>query len=291
MMMKRVSLSELAAWTLGALAGAALFAILAASASAQTDLDPSTFHVGNGATGSCPTGGCPTTDPNLIGSGTNFSIFQQANGGVSPTMPLLMIFAVPHGDPFNIGALNSPGTLIAPYPGGATSNVTITSTLDAYGLPGTFMQGVNFTTGDIYTFLEGFTSDASAKNALANANNSYNIGNMNSAELTDLSLTVTSYDIYLAEAETPLNQNYLLDVTDSGLPKGTFISAFAEDSTKCPGAHCTAVDAPFTEAGLTGGDSPPTVPEPSTLALLGGGLAAMGVIRRRRGFERWTQAS
>jgi hypothetical protein len=282
-MLKPSSRLALTALRLEALAGVVSLATLAAPAFAQTDLDPSTFHVGNGATGSCPTGGCPTTDPNLIGSGANFSIFQQSNGGTSPTMPLLMIFAVPHGDPFNISALNTPGTLIAPYPGGATSNVTVTSVLDAYGFPGTFTQGVNFTSGDIYTFLEGFTSDSSAQNALLNANNSYSVGNMNGAEFADLSLTITSYDIYLAEAETSLNQNYLLDVTDSGLPTGTFISAFAEDTAKCPGTHCTAVDAPFTEAGLTGGDSPPTnVPEPASLLLLGTSLLGAGVLSRRR---------
>jgi hypothetical protein len=267
---------------LGAL-GAVCLAALATTAYAQSDLDPSTFHIGDGSTGTCPTGGCPTTDPNLIGSGTKFSIFQQANGGVSPTDPLLIILAVPHGDPFNISALNSPGTLIAPFPGGVSSSVTITSILDAYGFPGTFTQGANITSGDIYSFLEGFTSDASAQNALANANNSYSVGNMNAAELADDGLTVTSYDIYLAEAETSLNQNNLLDVTDTGLPEGTFISAFAEDASKCPGTHCTAVDAPFTEAGLTGGGSPPSgVPEPSAIALLGSALVAMGVIRRQQ---------
>jgi hypothetical protein len=266
---------------LGAL-GAVCLAALMTTAYAQSDLDPSTFHIGDGSTGTCPTGGCPTTDPNLIGSGAKFSIFQQANGGVSPTDPLLMIFAVPHGDAFNISALNTSGTLIAPFPGGASNSVIITSTLDAYGFSGTFTQGANITSGDIYSFLEGFTSDASAQNALANANNSYSVGNMNAAELADDGLTVASYDIYLAEAETSLKQNDLLDVTDTGLPEGTFISAFAEDTSKCPGTHCTAVDAPFTEAGLTGTGSPSDVPEPSAIALLGSALAVMGVILRRR---------
>jgi hypothetical protein len=39
-----------------------------------------------------------------------------------------------------------------------------------------------FHSGDINSFLEGFTF-ASAQNALANANNSYSLGNMNAAEL------------------------------------------------------------------------------------------------------------
>ena len=58
-MITRISLSEVAVWTLGALAGAALVAILAASASADL-LDPATLHTGTGAGATCATGGAAT---------------------------------------------------------------------------------------------------------------------------------------------------------------------------------------------------------------------------------------
>jgi hypothetical protein len=64
-MLERVSLSDLAAWTLGTLAGAALSAMLAASASADL-LDAATLHTGTGAGTRCATGGCYVYPPNEV---------------------------------------------------------------------------------------------------------------------------------------------------------------------------------------------------------------------------------
>jgi hypothetical protein len=53
--------------------------------------------------------------------------------------------------------------------------------------------------------------------------------------------------------------------------------------SKCPGANCTAVDAPFTETGLTGNVPPPDVPEPSAILLSSSALAAGMLARRKAG--------
>ena len=286
----------------GAVGVVVSLATLTGPASAQV-LDPSTLHVGTGAGTSCSAGGCyvfPTASPNEvngIGTGAHFDIFQQSNGGVTTTSPTLLIFAVPDGAA--APSLPSTAQLNPPVPPG--SNVTLTQTLDAYGLggpggtAGKFSQGQLYTGGtnentDIYTFLSTFTNDAAAISAFTNANNSYKDSNMDAAEAAvNPSVDVSKgYDIYLYEAETPLSANDLIDITGATLPMGTFIAAFAEESDKCPpndtANHCPAVDVPFTEAGLTDvtTTTTTTVPEPTTLALLGGALAAMGFIRRRR---------
>jgi hypothetical protein len=97
----------------GAFGVAVSLASFAAPTSAQI-LDPSTLHVGPGTGTACATG-C-AGDPNAIGSGGTFDIYQTSNGGVTTTSPILLIFAVPDGQ--SAPVLPSTATLISSYPGG-----------------------------------------------------------------------------------------------------------------------------------------------------------------------------
>src|SRR4029077_13334546 len=84
----------------GAFAG-----VLPTPSSAQTFIDPSTLHIGNGVTGTCPTGGCGIFNGNFNGGGTaevnsfttQLDLFQESGGqSAALTAPMLMILAVPN---------------------------------------------------------------------------------------------------------------------------------------------------------------------------------------------------
>src|SRR5438067_13823257 len=101
--------------TAGALAAAAAFAAPAGA----VVIDPSTLHVGNGVTGTCPTGGCPIFNQNLTGGGTaeinsfttQLDLYQNSSGqSANLTAPMLLIFGVPNGTAtsLNVNSISSP---------------------------------------------------------------------------------------------------------------------------------------------------------------------------------------
>jgi hypothetical protein len=93
--------------------------------------------------------------------------------------------------------------------------VTVTSTLDSFGR-GSYTQGSEDTTLDIYTFLSTKATDSTDKALFVAANNSNNITNFNGAEQLHDGFTPTGYDVYVFEAETPsFGPNDLLNFTSS----------------------------------------------------------------------------
>jgi hypothetical protein len=256
--------------------GAALFSSPASAGPIDISqlTDPATLHIGPGSNTSCATGGCPifiggalNGEVNNI-SPTQLDIYQNSNGAPALANPVLLILGVPNNSvTLNAGTLTGV-QLYSPYPGSPTT-VPYSFGTTAYGVnAGSGFAGLMTSGQEVYSFL-----------GISGADHSNSFTNWSAAELRMMGVNVSDFGIYAYALDTSgFSGNDLLNIDLSGIPEGTFAVAF--------GANTQHIyDTPFTEAGLNDAPPVPQLPEPSTLALFGGGLCALfrsGLMRRRR---------
>ncbi len=213
-----------------------------------------TINIGTGAGTSNATGQLGT-DPNLVGTGSNISIYLQGSATASSYITLALI--QPNGDTVDpLGA----ATLYENY-GSVTQ--TGPTTLPAIG-PGTTMSTqVNSSNLFLSDVISGFNSSNNLTNFQSFENYEAQLG------MTVSSFQVTAFTVAtgaLSGANDPL-VNLMIS---GGEPTGSIFAALTDtgDSTV------------WTNAGGVNGTT--SVPEPATWLMLAAGLGLLGLARRRR---------
>jgi len=265
-------------------------------------VDPAVLHIGNGAAGNtlstyntgCADGGCPLYTPGGSGNPSEVNgiksvvdIYMNSGGAPAQNNPVLLILAVPNDTTKT--QLNASSIASVQLYHSTSSSLTISNVSYTFGDANNTYHLTSGTSGYQGSFkANGFTdkngvfhanSNEDVYNALnLTGNASNNFGNWAGADQQVDGINATSFGIYVFALKTgSFDKTDLLNIKFTNqVPLGTFVVAYGQ-TTGCSTAGCVYTT-PFTESGLSVHKH---LPEPASLFLMGLGIAAMVIYRRR----------
>ena len=245
----------------------ALFIVVGSLILVPQVLAESTIHVGPGGTTGCALGGCPLYHFEVNGFTNNLDLYQTSAGAPALDSPMWVIFAVPN-DTVNGNALSLANITGAFLNDAANGYNPSPITFGFLGFQGLMGPGQN-----VYGFLG------------KNVNNSNSFTNYAAWDLAVNGINASNFGIYVFTLNTnDFDGQDFVNLNLQGIPLGTFAIGWGEVTTHDHKGHrhVKQYGTPFTEAGLETNHPPQSIPEPSSLMLLGSGLLGAGAFLRRK---------